>query len=164
MCLSFERNVETDNELRVSGGRVFQSLGAMTENALLSGDVWTYGMDGTDESDDLVESEWEGKRETIIGLYCKDRYVAEFEVSSVATILGPPQTTCLGPWPKGYGDYFFLAGPKRASSAPRAPAIAPRGACGALVIRHCLKCSVCNKTQFVIDALFHWKPMLFFEY
>ena len=28
--LSFERNVETDNELRVSGGREFQSLGAMT--------------------------------------------------------------------------------------------------------------------------------------
>ena len=31
--LSFERNVETDNELRVSGGREFQSLGAMTEKA-----------------------------------------------------------------------------------------------------------------------------------
>ena len=29
--LSFERNVETDNELRVWGGQ-FQSLGAMTEN------------------------------------------------------------------------------------------------------------------------------------
>ena len=29
--LSFERNVETDNELRVSGGWEFQSLGAMTE-------------------------------------------------------------------------------------------------------------------------------------
>ena len=28
------------------------------------------------------------------------------------TIFGPPpQTTCLGPWPRGYGDYFFLAGP-----------------------------------------------------
>ena len=23
----------------------------------------------------------------------------------------PPQTTCLGPWPRVYGDYFFLAGP-----------------------------------------------------
>ena len=33
--LSFERNVETDNELWVSGGREFQSLGAMTEKALL---------------------------------------------------------------------------------------------------------------------------------
>ena len=43
--LSFERNVETDNELRVSGGREFQSLGAMTEKALLPRDVWTYGMD-----------------------------------------------------------------------------------------------------------------------
>ena len=32
--LSFERNVETDNELRVSGGREFQSLEAMTEKAL----------------------------------------------------------------------------------------------------------------------------------
>ena len=30
--LSFERNVETD-ELRVSGGTEFQSLGAMTEKA-----------------------------------------------------------------------------------------------------------------------------------
>ena len=28
-------NVETDNELRVSGGREFQSLGAMAEKALL---------------------------------------------------------------------------------------------------------------------------------
>ena len=34
--LSFERNVETDNELRVSGGREFQSLGAMTEKALFN--------------------------------------------------------------------------------------------------------------------------------
>ena len=31
MCLTFERNVERDNELRVSGGREFQSLEAMTE-------------------------------------------------------------------------------------------------------------------------------------
>ena len=40
--LSFERNVETDNELRVSGGREFQSLGAMTEKALLPrcSDIW----------------------------------------------------------------------------------------------------------------------------
>ena len=55
--LSFERNVERDNELRVSGGREFQSLGAMTEKALLPRDVWTYGMDRTDESDDLVDRE-----------------------------------------------------------------------------------------------------------
>ena len=55
--LSFERNVETDNELRVSGGREFQSLGAMTEKALLPRDVRTYGMDRTDESDDLADRE-----------------------------------------------------------------------------------------------------------
>ena len=54
---SFERNVETDNELRVSGGREFQSLGAMTEKALLPRDVRTYGMDRTDESDDFVDRE-----------------------------------------------------------------------------------------------------------
>ena len=52
--LSFERNVETDNKLRVSGRRKFQSLGAMTEKTLLPRDVRTYGMDRTDESDDLV--------------------------------------------------------------------------------------------------------------
>ena len=53
--LSFEQNVETGNELRVSGGREFQSLGAMTEKALLPRDVRTYGMDRTDESDNLVD-------------------------------------------------------------------------------------------------------------
>ena len=41
----------------MSGGREFQSLGAMTEKALLPRDVWTYGMDRTDESDDLVDRE-----------------------------------------------------------------------------------------------------------
>ena len=55
--MGFERNVETDNELRVSDGREFQSLGAMTEKALLPRDVRTYGMDRTDESDDLVDRE-----------------------------------------------------------------------------------------------------------
>ena len=55
--LSFERNAETDNALRVSGGREFQSLGAMTEKAFLPRDVQTYGMDRTDESDDLVDTE-----------------------------------------------------------------------------------------------------------
>ena len=59
--LSFERNVETDNELRVSGGREFQSLGAMTEKTRLQGDVRTYGMDRTDESEDFVHREREGK-------------------------------------------------------------------------------------------------------
>ena len=44
--LSFEQNVERDNELWVSGGREFQSLvGAMTQKALLPRDVRTYGMD-----------------------------------------------------------------------------------------------------------------------
>ena len=55
--LSFERNVERDNELRVSGGREFQSLEATTEKALLPRDVRTYGMDRTDESDDVVDRE-----------------------------------------------------------------------------------------------------------
>ena len=31
----------------------------------------------------------------------------------------PPQTTCLGPWPRGYGDYFFLAGPFNPAGPPR---------------------------------------------
>ena len=47
--------------------------------------------------------------------------------SSVSTIFRPPsQTTCLGPWPRGYGDYFFLADPCRALQpcAPPPPAIA----------------------------------------
>ena len=66
--LSFERNVETDNELRVSGGREFQSLGAMTEKALLPRDVRTYGMDRTDESDDLVDREGEGKERLLVSL------------------------------------------------------------------------------------------------
>ena len=37
MC--FEQNVESDNELRVSGGREFPRLGAMTEKALLPRDI-----------------------------------------------------------------------------------------------------------------------------
>ena len=44
--LSFERNVETDNELRVSGGREFQSLGATTEKAFLGGVHILYNADG----------------------------------------------------------------------------------------------------------------------
>ena len=51
-------------------------------------------------------------------------------LSGVATIFGPPATTCLGPWTKGYGDNFFLASPWRAPSVLRAPR--GRGACGAL--------------------------------
>ena len=45
----------------MSGEREFQSLGAMTEKTLLPRDVRTYGMDRTDESDDLVDRECEGK-------------------------------------------------------------------------------------------------------
>ena len=77
MC--FERNVERDNELRASGGREFQSLGAMTEKALLPRDVWTYEMDRTDESDDLVNKEWGGK-ERLLQRYVGCSLVAEFEV------------------------------------------------------------------------------------
>ena len=40
--------------------------------------------------------------------------------SSIATIFGPPpQTTCLGPWPRGYCDYFFLAGPFSPTGPPQ---------------------------------------------
>ena len=53
--LSFERNVETDNELRVSGGREFQSLGAMTEKALSpSRDVRTYHMRWTEPMNQMI--------------------------------------------------------------------------------------------------------------
>ena len=96
LVLSFERNVETDNELRVSGGREFQSLGAMTEKALLPRDVWTYGMDRTDESCRQRVKERKRKKKD----YCEDR--------------------------------FRLLNFKR---------------------------FICKKTQFVIDALFDWKPM-----
>ena len=41
----------------MSGGRGFQSLGAVTEKALLPRDVQTYGMDRTDESDERVDRE-----------------------------------------------------------------------------------------------------------
>ena len=54
--LSFERNVPPDNEKRVSGGREFQSLGAMTEKALLftqrCSDIW----DGQNRSIRLYDS------------------------------------------------------------------------------------------------------------
>ena len=53
----FEWNFEGDKKLRVSGGREFQSLRVMTEKALFPRDVRTYGIDRTDESDDLVEQE-----------------------------------------------------------------------------------------------------------
>ena len=51
----------------------------------------------------------------------------------------PPQTTCLGPWPRGYGDFFFLVGPWRVPAGPFSlagpPAVAgPAGPS----LRHCL--------------------------
>ena len=36
---------------------IHRTIGAMTEKALLPRDVRTYGMDRTDESDDLVDRE-----------------------------------------------------------------------------------------------------------
>ena len=54
--------------------------------------------------------------------------VAYHAGSSVATILGPPQTTCLDPWPKGYGNTSFwrahLADPS-ALGPPANPSRAP---------------------------------------
>ena len=38
----------------------------MTEKALLSRDVRTYGMNRTDESDDLVDRELDGKDKSIV--------------------------------------------------------------------------------------------------
>ena len=55
--LSFERNVETDNELRVSGGEGVPESWSNDRKALLPRDVRTYGTDRTDESDDLVDRE-----------------------------------------------------------------------------------------------------------
>ena len=52
------------------------------------------------------------------------RYVAIG--SGVTTIFGPPPTTCLGPWPRGYGDYFALAGPGGPLQPRGAPAGPPR--------------------------------------
>ena len=58
--MSLERNIGKEDEFRVSGGREFQSRGPMTEKALLPSDDWTYGMERTSESEDLVETECEG--------------------------------------------------------------------------------------------------------
>ena len=43
----------------------------------------------------------------------------------------PPPTTCLGPWPRGYGDCFFLAGPFSPTGPPRSRGL--RGPCYATV-------------------------------
>ena len=55
--LGLERNIGREDEFRVSGGSEFQSRGPMTEKALLPSDDQTYGMEGTSESEDLVETE-----------------------------------------------------------------------------------------------------------
>ena len=48
----------------VSGGSEFQSSGPMTENARFPRDVLKYGIEGTSESDDLVDTEWPRARST----------------------------------------------------------------------------------------------------
>ena len=58
--LSLERKIGKEFEFRVSGGSEFQSRGPMTENALLSSDDRTNGMERTSESEDLVETECDG--------------------------------------------------------------------------------------------------------
>ena len=37
---------------------------------------------------------------------------------------GAPPTTCLGPWPRGYDDYYSLAGPGRPLQPRGPPAVA----------------------------------------
>ena len=59
--MSLERNIGREDEFRVSGGSDFQSRGPMTEKALLPSDDRTYGMDRTSESEDRVETEFDGK-------------------------------------------------------------------------------------------------------
>ena len=49
--LSLERNIGKDDEFRVSGGSEFQSLGPMTEKALLPSDDRTYGMERASETE-----------------------------------------------------------------------------------------------------------------
>ena len=58
--LSLERNFGKEDVFRVSGGSEFQSLGPMTEKALLPSDDLTQGMERTSESEDLVERECDG--------------------------------------------------------------------------------------------------------
>ena len=99
---------------------------------------------------------------------CVTRLFPKFSkhwISGIATIFGPPpQTTCwenlfvnqintvqnvseeTSLWPRGYGDYFFLAGQWRAPSASRAPR--GRGPAGPS-LRHCIELLVleCIKTS-----------------
>ena len=57
-----KRNIGREYEFRVSGGSEFQSRGPMTEKAVLSSDDRTYGMEGTSESEDRVETECDGNQ------------------------------------------------------------------------------------------------------
>ena len=67
--------------------------------------------------------------------------------SGVAMIFGPPpQTTCLGPWPRVYGDYFFLVGPFN-PAGPSRGLRGPRYATDYTVFGAC--CSVLRHTQSI---------------
>ena len=54
---SLERDIGKDDEFWESGGSEFQSRGPMTEETLLPSDDRTYGMERSNESEDLVEAE-----------------------------------------------------------------------------------------------------------
>ena len=58
--LSLERNINREDEFRVSGVSEFQSLRPMTEKAFLPSDDLTYGMERTSESEDRLETECDG--------------------------------------------------------------------------------------------------------
>ena len=55
--MNLEQNIGKEDEFRVSEGTEFQNSGPMIEKALLPKDDWTYGMERTSESEDLVETE-----------------------------------------------------------------------------------------------------------
>ena len=58
--MSLERNIGKEDQFRVSGGSEFQSREPMTEKALLSSDDWSNRMERTSESEDRVETEFDG--------------------------------------------------------------------------------------------------------
>ena len=62
LLLSLERNIGREDEFRVSRGSEFQSLGPMTEKALLPSNDRTYGLERTSESEDRVETECDGNK------------------------------------------------------------------------------------------------------
>ena len=68
-------------------------------------------------------------------------------ISGVATIFAPPPpTTCLDPWPRGYGDYFCLAGPLSSAGLP-----AVAGPAGPS-LRHCLS----FKHPYILYLYYHF--------